>query len=107
MSEFQTSFSQKIHVRLTVFDNLFVEMGSLVLMVIVPRHKSFTILSHHTSRIIVIYVRETINDDLLMFAFVEKMREVSFDQLGQIERLWTFRESHWIKFIESMNFIFR
>lgn len=54
-----------------------------------------TILWHHTTRVIVVYIGETIKDNLLILAFVEEMRKVSFGQLGKIENFWDFGESHW------------
>lgn len=70
-------------------------METVVLMFIVPRHKFMTILWHHTSRVIVVYIGETIKDTLLILAFVEEIRKVSFGQLGKIESFWNFGESHW------------
>lgn len=70
-------------------------METVVLMFIVPRHKFMTILWHHNTRVIVVYVGETIKDNLLILAFVEEMRKVSLGQLGKIESFWDFGESHW------------
>lgn len=56
VSEFQTTPSQDIHVRSAIFGDLFLEMKCVVFMFIVPRYKFFTILWHHASWIIVLYV---------------------------------------------------
>lgn len=53
------------------------------------------ILCHHTSRVIVVYIKETIKDNLLILAFVEESGKISFSQLGKIESFWNFGESHW------------
>lgn len=94
-NEFKTSSSQNIYVRSAIFDNLFFKMETVVLMLIMPLHKFMMIFWHHTSRVIVVYIGETIKDNLLILAFVEEMRKVSFGQLGKIESFWNFGESHW------------
>lgn len=75
-------------------------------MFVLQHHTFVTIVWHHTSRIIVIYVGKTTNHDLLIFAFVEKMWEVYLGQLGKTENLWNARESHWneILRVDEINF---
>lgn len=63
-------------------------METVVLMYIVPLHKLMTTLWHHTTRVIVVYIGETIKDNFLILAFFEEMRKVSFGQCGQFLGFW-------------------
>lgn len=105
-SEFKTSSSQYIHVRSAIFNTLFYKEETVVLIFIVLHHKFMTILWHQAFWVIVVYIGETVKDNLLILAFVEEMRKYPLADSERLKAFGILERAIGMKFIESMNFIF-